>query len=268
MRQGLRPARSTRSRVALGAPALVLVLAVGGLGTLSACTGGASDTATNGGKSAQLPDRSTVSPVPPGKYKTLPQPCVAVDLDTLKALVPGAPDYSGRESLTYDTGRRVGCGWQAKTPDGSSRTLTIDMERVVSYDPAVSDEVEAKSDFDDLAVAASIPAAPLPGTTPTTPATPTNSTGSASPTGSPGGSQDLSPRRLPDVGNAAFINDVASTRKGTARRDVTLVFRTANVVVSIHYAQSSPADGTPPQSADLQGGAETVAAQLERRVER
>ncbi|MFG1808641.1 hypothetical protein [Streptomyces sp. NPDC049040] len=257
--------RSTRRpQVALGA--LVVALAVGALG---ACTGGGADGSANDGKSAQLPGSETVSPAPPGKYKTLPQPCAAVDLDTLKALVPGAVDYAGTEAVTYDTDRLVGCGWQAKTPDGSSRSLRIDMERVVSYDPAVSDEVEAKSDFDDQAVAASIPPLPLPGTSPTTtpPTSPTTGTGGTPPAGPEDGSADLSPRRLTNVGNAAFINDVASTPKGSHRRDVTLVFRTANVVVRVRYAQSSPTDATPPQSADLQGGAEKVADQLEHKVE-
>lgn len=247
--------------------ALALAL---GLGALGACTGGGADDTANDGKSAQLPYGGTISPAPPGKYKTLPQPCAAVDLDTLKALVPGGTDYSGTESLTYDTDRRVGCSWKATAPDGTSRALAIDMERVVSYDPAVSDEVEAKSDFDDLADAASIPALPLPGST-TTPATApptgTGTDGGTPPGGTGGSGQDLSPRRLTDVGNAAFINDVPSTSKGTARRVVTLVFRTANVVVSIHYTQSSPASATPPRSVDLQGGAEKVADQLEHRVE-
>jgi hypothetical protein len=250
--------------VAFGAT--VLALAVG---ALAACTGSGSGGTANDGKSAQLPYGGSISPAPPGKYKTLPQPCAAVDLDTLKALVPGAADYSGTEALTYDTDRRVGCSWKAAAPDGTSRSLAVDMERVVSYDPAVSDEVEAKSDFDDLADAASIPPLPLPGATTTSPTgTPTGSAdGGAPPPGSGGGSQDLAPRRLTDVGNAAFINDVPVTSKGTARRVVTLVFRTANVVVSIHYTQSSPASATPPQSADLQSGAEKVAGQLEHRVE-
>ncbi|WP_333769125.1 hypothetical protein [Streptomyces sp. IBSBF 2435] len=261
--------RSTRRPpAALGA--LALAVAVGALG---ACTGGGTDNASSDSKSARL-NAGTVSPAPPGKYRTLPQPCIAVDLDTLKALVPGGLDYSGTESLTYDTDRRVGCSWRATTPDGSSRSLAIDLERVVSYDPAVSDEVEAKSDFDDQAATASIPPLPLPGSTTTTspPTTQTSGTtgtsGTGAPTGPAGNSADLAPRRLTDVGNAAFINDVPATKKGgVARRDVTLVFRTANVVVNIRYTQSSPADAAPPQSADLQGGAQKVAEQLERRVE-
>jgi hypothetical protein len=248
--------------VALGA----LALAVGALG---ACTGGGTTGSASDAKSSQLDGSDTVSPAPPGKYKTLPQPCVSIDLETLKQLVPGGLDYAGSEALTYDTDRRVGCSWRATAPDRTSRTLSIDLERVVSYDPAVSDEVEAGSDFDEQAAHAGIPALPLPGTSPTTapPALPTTatSTGGTPTTGAAGSSQDLSPRRLTNVGNAAFINDTYKTR--AHRRDVTLVFRTANVVVSIRYSQSSPADATPPQSADLQGGAQKVADQLETRIE-
>lgn len=266
MRQGLRPARSKRRpRVALGA--LTVALAVAALG---ACTAGGTDSSADDDKSAELSGGGTVSPAPPGKYKTLPQPCAAVDLGTLKALVPGALDYAGTESLTYDTDRRVGCGWRAKTPDGTSRTLNIDMERVVSYDPAVSDEVEARSDFNDLAVAASIPPLPLPGTSPTTtppPATQTPGSGGTPSAGAGTGADlDVSPRRLTDLGDAAYINDVPSKSKGAARRVVTLVFRTANVVVSIEYTVSAP-DAQSPPSIDLQGGARKVADQLEHKVE-
>ncbi|MFI0940144.1 hypothetical protein [Streptomyces sp. NPDC021020] len=287
MRQGLRTAHSTRRpQAALGA--LALAVALGGLGTLSACTGGGSDDADGDGKSSLTTDQS-VSPAPPGKYKTLPQPCIAVDLDTLKAVVPGAKDYAGTESLTYDTDRRVGCSWHAKNADGADHALTIDMERVVSYDPAVSDEVEAKGDFDAQAALASIPPLPLPGSTPTTPPSATTTpTASGTPSGSPdstGGTgagdsagtdspgdsgQNWGPRRLTDVGNAAFIYDTltpAKGGKGVARRDVTLVFRTANVVVSIRYAAASAPAGDAPQSSDVQQSAQKVAKQLERKVE-
>jgi hypothetical protein len=285
VRQGLRTARSTR-RPQTALAALALAVALGGLGTLAACTGGGSDSADGDGKSSPATDE-TFSPAPPGKYKTLPQPCIAVDLDTLKAVVPGAKDYSGTESLTYDTDRRVGCTWHARTPDGAGHSLVIDMQRVVSYDPAVSDEIEAKTDFDTQAALASIPPLPLPGSTPTTSppasstATPSGTaTGSADSAGgtgggdtagqAAGGGQDWGPRRLTDVGNAAYIYDTLTPAKGTAagaRRDVTLVFRTANVLVSIRYGASAAPDAAAPQSADVQQSAQKIARQLERKVE-
>lgn len=262
--------RSTRRLpVALGAA--VLAVAV-----LGACSGGGrSGGSASDGKAVPIGGGSTVSPAPPGKYQTLPEPCTAVDPDMLKTLVPAAKDLSGTEALTYDTDRRVGCSWTGRSAAGTSDTLTIDMERVVSYDPAVSAEVQAGADFDNQAGLASIPpdAGSSPTTTPTSTGTPTttgDAAGGASTdgTGSGGSSPDLAPRRLPDVGNAAFIDDVLKAHSPAApRRDVTLVFRTANVLVRITYSETSPRGGKQPSSADMQQGAQQVADQLERKVE-
>ncbi|WNI17148.1 hypothetical protein [Actinacidiphila sp. ITFR-21] len=277
--------RSTR-RLPVSAGAALGVVALG-LAVLGACTAGGTGADPAGDSASVAVDGTTASALPPGKYQTLPQPCVAVSADELKKLVPGATDYTGKESPTYDTDRRVGCSWQGATTDGTSRTLSIDFERVVSYNPSISDEVQAEMDFDRLATAASIPLSPAgtaAGTVSTPPPVPTGSgtaaggaatgTGTATGTGSDGGSPDLLPRRLTDLGDAAFINDVlkspatpAASRVGP-RRDVSLVFRTANVVVSITYAQSAPRDGAAPDSSDLQKGARQVADELESGIER
>lgn len=257
-----------RLPVALGAAALAVTV-------LGACSGGGtSGGPTSDGKAVPV-GGSTVSPAPPGKYQTLPEPCTAVDPETLKTLVPAAKDFSGTEALTYDTDRRVGCSWTGRTAAGTSDTLSIDMERVVSYDPAVSAEVQAGADYDQQAGQASIPpdTGSSPTTSPTSTATPTTTAtdaggGGTQGTGSGGSSPDLLPRRLTDVGNAAFINDVLKAAHSPApRRDVTLVFRTANVLVRITYSETSPRGGKQPSSADMQDGAQRVADQLERRVE-
>jgi hypothetical protein len=164
---------------------------------------------------------------------------------------------------------------------------------VVSYDPGVSDEVQAEQDFEQRARAASISLTPLSGS-PTDGTTPTptgTGTGAAGSDGSPsaggtsettgsgaggpdaGGGQnaadpDLAPRSLTDIGNVAFINDVASNPAAGPRRVVTVVFRTANVVVSVTYAASEPAGKTSPSSVDLQKDARQVAGQLEHQVEK
>ncbi|MFC4033122.1 hypothetical protein ACFO3J_16740 [Streptomyces polygonati] len=288
--------RSTRRLpVSVGAAAGVVAL------TLAALGGCTADNADHGlvteSKSASVDD-GTASPMPPGKYQTLPQPCVAVSSDELKKLIPGATDYAGKESLTYDTGRRVGCTWQGATSDGTTRKLSIDIERVVSYDPGMSDEEQAEKDFDQRAAAAAIQLMPTgtPGGTATTPPAPPNSPtaptpnaegpsasasgtatitggGTATGTGSDGNSPDVRPRELGNLGDDAFINDVLKTPASPAtsatgpRRDVTLVFRTANVVVSVTYTQSSPRGGGDPDSSDLQKDAQQVAGQLESRIE-
>lgn len=286
-----RRVRATRSLpAAVGTTAAAVAVA---LATLGACTtDGTSADSTTDQKAAQLAggSTSTVSPAPPGKYQTLPSPCTAVKADLLKELVPAVPDIAGSEALTYDTNRRVGCSWRGTTTAGTSDTLRIDLERVVSYDPAVSDEAQAELDFTQKAADASIPppssSTGTPTTTPPTGGTSTGTstgsgadsgtssgsgdgTGTGDGTGADGsgdGSPDLLPRRLSDVGNAAFINDVLKPHSQPPRRDVTLVFRTANVLVTVTYAESSPRGGLPPSSADLQKGAQQVADQIERNV--
>ncbi|MEU6848579.1 hypothetical protein ABZ901_01360 [Actinacidiphila alni] len=295
------PARRGRP-LAVGPAATALAVTVAALGALTACTAdGTSAGSVTDQKAAQLAggdSSSTVSPAPPGKYRTLPSPCTAVDADLLKQLVPAVPDIAGSEALTYDTNRRVGCSWRGTTTAGASDTLRIDLERVVSYDPAISDEAQAQQDFTQKAADASIPALPTSSDTPTTPTTtpPTDGAGGSGSTqgtngastdsgtgdpngtgtgagtdsdsgsGSGGSSPDLLPRRLTDVGNAAFINDVVAPHSKRPRRDVTLVFRTANVLVTVTYAESAPSGSLPPSSADLQKGAQEVADQIERKV--
>ena len=90
LRSRLRPARRSRAaRAAAPAAAGAAVVALA-LAALAGCTGaGSSDAANTDSRSAPAGGAS-VSPAPPGKYRTLPQPCSAVDLGSLKQLVPGA----------------------------------------------------------------------------------------------------------------------------------------------------------------------------------
>ncbi|MBY8878195.1 DUF3558 domain-containing protein [Actinacidiphila acidipaludis] len=263
-RRLLSPAGSRPSAVA--GMAVTAALALGALGACT--TSGSSVNAATDPKSAQAGGDPTASPLPPGKYKTLPQPCTSVDLDTLKSLVPGAQDYSGSESLTYDTDRRVGCSWQAGKDKGATRSLVVDFERAVSYDPNVSDEVQAETDFEHRASKASIPPLP-PGGTATPTVTGTDPvTGATSGAANGANPPDLQPRMLTDLGSDAFLNDVLKPAATGAKRTVTVVFRTANVVVSVTYADTEPPGAEAAQSADLQKGAQKVAGELEHRVER
>ncbi|MFE1548646.1 DUF3558 domain-containing protein [Streptomyces sp. NPDC058718] len=121
-----------------------------------------------------------VSPVaPPGRYRTLFEPCGSVPQAMLKELLPGAAAladaergkaYRGVAAVTYDTDRRVGCTWKADSPETSHR-LVLDIERVVSYDPAVSDDARAQEVYLRKQLAAGIPVPPT--TAPTTPPAPT-----------------------------------------------------------------------------------------------
>ncbi|MEU4501669.1 DUF3558 domain-containing protein [Streptomyces sp. NPDC024089] len=138
---------------------------VTGTALLAALVVGCSaDSGTGGSAADSKPGEETVAAAAPGKYRTLPEPCRAVETSTLKDLLPGAAElteeqqqkvYEGTASVTYDTDRRVGCSWKSEAPS-SSHTLFIDFERVVSYDPAVSDDDRAREVYTKKETAAGL----------------------------------------------------------------------------------------------------------------
>lgn len=153
--------RAYRKVYAPGLAALLVALVAGG------CTSGSGD----GSSAADAkPGDPTVSMPAPGKYSTLREPCGTVPPSTLKDLLPGVASLSpdqreraleGTPAVTYDTDRRVGCSWKADSPSASHR-LSVDIERVVSYDPAVSDANRAELVFRQKEKAADVPTSGTP----------------------------------------------------------------------------------------------------------
>ena len=253
---------------------------------LAGCTSGSGDDGPT--DNANPGNAGTATPVAqPGKYRSLPEPCGAVDHDALDTLLPGIGQiadqdqrekaYQGEATLTYNTDRKVGCRWKASSGAATDR-LAVDFERVVSYDNAVSDDDQAQKLFLDQETAADLPEPSAPASaTPTTP-TPTASAGddaspsaSESPSGSATDSSgaagappaELQPRVLPDLGDEAYLDDQLNTSGSTAeQRMVTVVFRTSNVVVTIEYEEQPMATGTVPDSKELQDRAQKLASQL------
>ncbi|MFE2296284.1 DUF3558 domain-containing protein [Streptomyces sp. NPDC059452] len=263
--------------------ALLAALAVG-------CSAG-SDSSANGADSK--PGSPTVTTAPPGKYMTLPAPCRAVPGTTLKDLLPGVAELAqpqqrkalrGTASVTYDTDRKVGCTWKSDAPD-STRNLSIDFERVVSYDPAVSDDDRARAVYVKKENAVDL-SAPTPGpdaekgaesgeadeekasgkpgddkgsTAPSSPAD-ASSDASATPDGE---DDDLRPRVLDRLGDAAFLNDVLTRAGSTAQhRTVSVVFRTSNVIVTVRYGEQPALVTKVPDSKELQDKAQALARKL------
>lgn len=110
---------------------------------------------------------STTAPAaPPGRYRTLPEPCGALSRGTLDALLPGIKQltdeeqreaaYEGEATQTFDTDRRVGCRWKVESTDATDH-LFVDFERVVSYDSAVSDDDKAEEVYATKEAAADLP---------------------------------------------------------------------------------------------------------------
>ncbi|MGW3623931.1 DUF3558 domain-containing protein [Streptomyces sp. NPDC000880] len=264
------------------APGLAALLAA----LVAGCTAG---TANDGSAIDSKAGGPKTSVAPPGKYRTLPEPCGSIDRSTLKNLLPGAAElpeeqqqriFRGTAVVTYDTDRRVGCGWKADSAD-ASHILSVDFERVVSYDTAVSDDDRAQEVFAKKQAAASlpVPAASSPSqpqsqsssksTTPTptgsaTPAGTPSASSSASSSGTPDG---LEPRVLDSLGDAAFIDDVltgAGAGSTAQRRTVSVVFRTSNVIVTVVYGAQPARTTEVPDSKELQEKAQSLAGKLAR----
>ena len=245
----------TTARAATGG-ALAALLSATALTALSACSGpsgesGGTDDSGAGSRSG------TASAPPPGRYQTLPEPCGSVSRTTLRALLPDSPDYAGDAALTYDNDRRVGCTWTG-TEQGADRRLVIDFERVVSYDPAVSDEDKAAQGFAKKAAAAHIPdRAPDPGDSAPVPQPSTSGTPSA-------GTGDTSPRRVGGIGDEAYLNDSLGPGGAGQHQEATVVFRTANVLVTVDFSQWSTGKPGVPSGFALQLGAHGLAQELAR----
>ncbi|MER8160677.1 DUF3558 domain-containing protein [Streptomyces sp. NPDC094472] len=299
--------RAYGRRAAPAGAVLITVLVAAGLG---GCTGSDSSSGPDDGASG---DSGTNVSAEPGRYRTLPEACGAVSRKTLQTLLPGAEQddkvYDGQAAVTYDIDRRDGCRWKVETASGT-RYLTIDFQRVVSYDPSVSDDDRAQEAYEKKAVAADIPDAPSAPSTPssssqsedgasgdsdssTSPGTSSDEPGTSGKGGtsdksdetdkgadtpSAGGeasgesdesdtaSDDTAPRRLDDLGDGAFLNDELITKDSGIHRDITLVFRSSNVIATIEYDQWTTDKKHIPNSQELQESAQDLADELTGRL--
>ncbi|MFF8471131.1 DUF3558 domain-containing protein [Streptomyces griseus] len=271
--------------------ALLAALVVG-------CSAGSDSNANGADSKAGSP---TVTPAPPGKYETLPAPCRAVPRGMLKDLLPGAAQlpgdqqekvFRGSASVTYDTDRKVGCSWKSDAPN-ATRSLSIDLERVVSYDPAVSDDDRADTVYSKKEKAAGLSSSTAPGPdaeknggTPSGTGKDAGKSGdegapdgaatgsahpssSSSPSGGDGGAggsgteEALPSRVLDNLGDAAFLHDLPTRAGSTAQhRTVSVVFRTSNVVVTVRYAEQPALITLVPDSKELQEKAQALARKL------
>lgn len=269
---------------------------------LAGCTGGG---ALGGEPDDSKPGDTggTTAAAEPGKYRTLPEPCGEVDRGTLDSMLPGIKEtpgeeqrekaYEGVPTVTYDTDRRVGCRWKVESSDATHHLL-VDFERVVSYDPNVSDDTRATEVYSSKAQKADLPE---PSGTPTSDeedsedgedggagAEPSdgagtdasdkgNDKGDSNGDGSDNSSGDsageavtppgLQPRILEDLGDEAFVDDAFSTSASTTRhRTVTVVFRTSNVIVTVEYDEQPGRLTDIPDSKEMQDKAQELAGSL------
>jgi hypothetical protein len=240
--------------------AAVVPVAAGLLLGVAACSGSSNqDDARNPG----VPGASSraASAAPPGRYRLLPEPCGSVTQATLDKVLPGAasgteqdararaqestsaspggPSASpsagqgGKATLTFDTDRRAGCEWHVKDATWTRR-LHVDFERVVSYDTRVSDDQQARDEYLDSVFRAEK---------------------SGNPTHAVAG-----------IGDDAFSSEKATTDGSRPHRQVTLVFRKDNVMVTVEYGDWPQGGAAGQPSAAVQEGARLVAQDLVRRL--
>ncbi|WP_175412280.1 DUF3558 domain-containing protein [Streptomyces sp. TRM64462] len=188
-----------RRAYAPGLAALLAALAV--VTGLGGCSAGAG----TDGADADAKSGTTTGPVAaPGRYRTLYEPCGSVSASLLQELLPGVADLPaeqrervlrGTAAVSYDTDRRAGCSWKADGVDAVHH-LTLDFERVVSYDPTVSDDSRAQEVFERKETAAGLPArTPEPGSaSPSGASAPgASAPGASASGGSPSGSSAATP---------------------------------------------------------------------------
>ncbi|MFF6887241.1 DUF3558 domain-containing protein [Streptomyces sp. NPDC012421] len=168
------------------APGTLLGLGAGIAVTLGALTGCSAADPTEDVTLDAKAGAAAAPIAPPGRYRTLFEPCGAVTHTILRELLPGTATMTeadrakvlrGTPAVTYDTDRRVGCAWNADAENGAHR-LVLDVERVVSYDPTVSDATRAQEVYarKQLAAGIVVPETPETPETPTATATATSTT--------------------------------------------------------------------------------------------
>ncbi|WP_411141773.1 hypothetical protein [Streptomyces sp. x-80] len=314
-------------------PGAALVTVAALAAALAGCSGGSTGDGRDGGPKGG--DTASPSPAQPGRYQSLPEPCGLPARGTVRAMLPGDDRqlsheeaekiYAGQADVTFDTDRRVGCRWKRETTEGT-RHLTLDIQRVVSYDNAVSDDDRAQEIYGKKEVAAGIPSGGSPSPTASAPkgkdagagstrppgadaggeapnaaldsgtgtaadavrspapdqgadqeagtgdeakpqdggAASDRSGGPADPSGTPGAT--AGPRILDAIADAAFLNDKLATADSGVHRDITVVFRTSNVIVTITYDQWSTDKSLVPGSQELQDKARSLATELSDRI--
>lgn len=271
---------------AAGAALSVVALLAG----LAGCSSEGGD-ATSGNGANSGASSATTANAEPGKHRSLPEACGSIRRGTLRALLPGIQElddtareqaYEGEPAVTYDSDRSAGCQWKAEGITASHH-INVDFERVVSYDPAVSDDDRAQELYDKMSARAGIPAVPdtaesgddEPSASASesavdkeadeateTPATGKNSGSGSSgtSTGDASADPDTSPRMLDELGDVAYLDD-SSTESGL-HRGITIVFRSSNVITTVEYHEWATPQGPRPVGQDLQEKAQRLAREL------
>lgn len=216
--------RRTASRIARGlALAAVPVLMVGCSGSSDSGDSQSSDRATPTQKKSSSPSLA------PAQFTGLPAPCTVLGKGTVRDLVPKAKDPSGKAARTSDTESRASCSWNGL--DGFQyRWLEVSFQRSDSIQGVGSAEDQAKAAFTQLKATAAVPEGLKKGETATI-------------------------RVVPGVGEEAQLVSAEVKKDGETYRDVTVVARKGNVVVTVSYDGAGFETDSVPKAKGIEEGA-------------
>ncbi|GAB2574005.1 hypothetical protein GCM10027168_03790 [Streptomyces capparidis] len=212
------------------AVAVVPVLVVGCSGSSDSGGSGSSGDADNAASASTAPPSpSASSPSPePARFTKLPDPCEALSADTVEDLVPEVKDASGDAAKTSDRNARGGCSWNGL--DGFQyRWLDVAYQRSDTSPGAGSAEDRAEKAYQKLKAASAAPDGLAKGEDPAI--------------------------RQANLGDESQLVSAEVTKDGEGYRDVTVVVRTSNVVLTVSYDGAGFEGEEEPSAKKMEDGA-------------
>ncbi|MFD7922943.1 DUF3558 family protein [Streptomyces sp. NPDC059740] len=204
-----------------------------------ALVAGCSSSGSDDAKSSAAPSSSSSGAaepsVAPARYHHLPDPCDGVSQDTVKDLLPKVKSASGDRGKSSDTDARGYCSWSSADENGVKGTqyrwLDVSYQRYDSEQAIGSGAQRAGEAY----------------------------TKQVQSEKSVDGAKKLSTTPVKDLGDDATAITYESSKDGSDFRNTTVVARTANVVVTVHYDGAGLAGAKDPDSADLLKDVQTAA---------
>ena len=183
----------------------------------------------NGAGSGGSASASAKPSLAPARFTELPAPCKVLAEKTVKDLVPKTKDVSGSPGRSSDTNARASCHWNGLN-GFQYRWLEVSFERTDTVEGIGSAEDQAKAAYARLKAEAAVPEGLKKGETPAI-------------------------RVVPDLGDESQLVSATVRQDGDDYREVTVVARTSNVVVTVGYEGTGFEGSKLPKAKEIEDGA-------------
>ncbi|WP_018383593.1 hypothetical protein [Wenjunlia vitaminophila] len=218
------------------AEALTRVLAVAAVPVLLVGCSGSSDDSDSSEKSATPTVASSPSAsLEPAKFTRLPNACKTLSKNTVKDLVPKTKDASGDAAKSPDANARASCSWNGLN-GYQYRWLDVALQRSDTLPGVGSAEDQAKAAFRKLKKSTATVEGVRKGEQPTI--------------------------RVADVGDESQLVSAEVVKDKENYRDVTVVARTSNVVLTVSYDGAGFEGEKPPSATTMERAALKAAKEV------